>query len=535
MARPTITVDYTSRDYAAIKSDLIALVTQQLKDLYPNLQWDPDDPSDFGVVLLEMFAYMGDIMSYYIDRAANETAIDTAVQRSTLLNMAALYGYRPSGPTQAVTEITFTNNGSSSVALPVGTQVLATYPYGSTTKIYFETTDEITELEAGQSFTVAAIEGKTSNTESPDPVTHLPTPVLLVDSYGNSQSTGAANQRRIINDTNIVDGSLVVYVGQGDLISKWTFVDNLVDAAPNDQVFTTALNPNGTTTVIFGDGVNGSIPEDNKTLSVMYKTSVGYAGNISTYNTPATADPSWSLTFIPGSVLPLGSISVVNNIPASGGADPDSTSQIKSKIKRAISSRRRAVTLEDYEALAELVSGVGRAKAVGSNPSSVVVYMQSQPDGSTTPGWDTTIVATDKSTSTWKKIKQDVLDYLADKIPVGSSVTVTYPEYRPFEVSVSVEAYSNYKNSLVQTSVINALSDSYFGLFSFENYGFEATVLGFDIYKAVLDVPGVRSLTISVLDFKDGGAGYADRYLAANEIPVLYPEDVTVVVTGGID
>ena len=112
-----IQIDYTSRDYESILSDLRSLV-----NLRTNNAWAADDPSDLGTVLLESFAYMGDIMSYYIDRVANELSIDTATRRKTLVNLGLLYGYRVSGPTPATMEITFENISTTNIDIPVGTQ-----------------------------------------------------------------------------------------------------------------------------------------------------------------------------------------------------------------------------------------------------------------------------------------------------------------------------------------------------------------------------------------------------------------------------
>ena len=96
-------IDYTSRDFEALKADLIALISGRT-----NTAWDPTDYSDLGNVLVESFAYMGDIMSHYLDRIANETSIETAIQKSTLLALANLYDYKPSGPTPAEIQVTFT-------------------------------------------------------------------------------------------------------------------------------------------------------------------------------------------------------------------------------------------------------------------------------------------------------------------------------------------------------------------------------------------------------------------------------------------
>jgi len=96
-------VDYTSRDYAALRSELITRV----QDRVPG--WVGNDPSDFGLALVESFAYMGDLVNYYIDRIANESYILTATQRQSLLNLASMYGYYPKGYVGAACTATFTN------------------------------------------------------------------------------------------------------------------------------------------------------------------------------------------------------------------------------------------------------------------------------------------------------------------------------------------------------------------------------------------------------------------------------------------
>lgn len=526
--RPTVTVDYTSRDYEAIKADLIKLVTQQLKDLYPQLQWDANDPSDFGVVLLEAFAYMGDVMSYYIDRAANETSIETAVQKSTIYNLAQIYGYRPSGPTPASVDLTFTNNSlTETIALPIGTQAMAYLTYGDTQEIYFETTEAVEALAPGDSVTVIAKEGKTSNTNVSSgisPTTNLPIPVLLVDSSGSSMSNGLANQERLLPESNVIDGSVKVYVGQNSSFTGWTFIDNLIEAGPLDQVFTTRVNADGTTSVVFGDGINGAIPTNGQTLSALYKTSAGYEGNV-----PLNSIDE--VTFIPGVGLTPSLISVTNaSGPATGGANPDDVSQLKRKIKKAMSSIRRAVTLSDYEALASLVSQVGRVKATALNPRSVTLYMQSQDDGSTYPGWDPDL---EVPTAQWNEIADNIVLYLSDKVQIGTSITVEPPVYKDIDLEITVVADSNYKNNDVKIAVSNALLSPSSGLFSYKTYEFGETVALSDIYYKVMGVPGVRNLNVNLLDFV-GGSASADRTLGENELPRLMSANLTINISGGI-
>ena len=95
-----ISIDYTGRDYYSLREVLIARIQERV----PN--WTAADPADFGVALVEAFAYLGDMVSFYIDRTANEAFIETATQRDSLLNIAQTYGYVPAGYRQATVDVT---------------------------------------------------------------------------------------------------------------------------------------------------------------------------------------------------------------------------------------------------------------------------------------------------------------------------------------------------------------------------------------------------------------------------------------------
>ena len=100
-----ISVDYTSRDYYALREALVKRIQDRIDT------WQGNDPADFGVALVEAFSYMGDLVNYYIDRIANESYILTATQRQNLLNLASQFGYTPSGYTAATVDVVLTNNG----------------------------------------------------------------------------------------------------------------------------------------------------------------------------------------------------------------------------------------------------------------------------------------------------------------------------------------------------------------------------------------------------------------------------------------
>lgn len=126
VSRIPLSVDYTSRDYYSIREDLVNLVKQRVNQSGIR-KWTGDDPSDFGVALIEAFAYVGDLTNYYIDRIANETYLPTATQRKSIINLASLYGYTPSGFRAATLEVTFANTYSVPVTSISGSGTVITY------------------------------------------------------------------------------------------------------------------------------------------------------------------------------------------------------------------------------------------------------------------------------------------------------------------------------------------------------------------------------------------------------------------------
>jgi predicted phage baseplate assembly protein len=154
-------VDYTSRDYSAIRDDLLNLINQY------NPAWTSRDPSDLGMTLVELFAYMGDLMNFYTDRAANEGFLATASQRDSILQMAAMLGYAPTKAVAATTTLTLTNSTASAVTFPAKTQVATTAVVnGLNTQVVFETDAEVTVAAkvsgVNGTASVAATEGVTT-------------------------------------------------------------------------------------------------------------------------------------------------------------------------------------------------------------------------------------------------------------------------------------------------------------------------------------------------------------------------------------
>jgi hypothetical protein len=101
-------INYTSRNFADIRAGLIDMV----KQYYPDIFNDFNDAS-VGMMLLELNAAVGDMLSFNTDRMFQETQIDYAKERKSVLSMARTFGLKVPGKRPSVTIVDF------SVTVPV--------------------------------------------------------------------------------------------------------------------------------------------------------------------------------------------------------------------------------------------------------------------------------------------------------------------------------------------------------------------------------------------------------------------------------
>ena len=95
-------INYSSRDFASIKRDLI----NYAQKYYPETFRDFNEAS-FGSLLLDMVAYVGDIVSFYTDYQANEAYLETSLEFSNILKLVKQYGYKYRPNASAFGEVSF--------------------------------------------------------------------------------------------------------------------------------------------------------------------------------------------------------------------------------------------------------------------------------------------------------------------------------------------------------------------------------------------------------------------------------------------
>ena len=99
------TINYNSRDFAALRQDLITYVQNYHADKF---QYFNDASPD--MLYLEMLAYIGDNLNYQTDKAFNEVFKETAQSRESLVRIAKDLGFYDYFPKPSITQAILTIN-----------------------------------------------------------------------------------------------------------------------------------------------------------------------------------------------------------------------------------------------------------------------------------------------------------------------------------------------------------------------------------------------------------------------------------------
>lgn len=461
-------VDYTSKDYASIKEDMVSLIPNYLP------AWTNRDTADFGITLVELFAYMGDVLNYYIDRSANEAFISTASQRDSVLQIARLLGYSPSKAVAATVTLTFSNSTASVITVPAKTQV-ATSSSTSGTQIIFETDSSVTiPAQVGSikgTATVTATQGST------------------VYSENIGTSTGLINQVWELQKAPLIQNSISIVAGA----STFTEVPYLIDYNNYDPVFATYTNATGNSFVLFGDNISGRVPDADAIIYATYRIGGGLTGNVAANSLK---------TILTNAVTGL---SVTNILAATGGADEESTDSIRANAPLSLRALNRAVSLADYSALV-VAAGAAKANAVADVYTSVTVYFA--------PSAGDLGVTNDGVTpsSVFNTFKTTINNYLVGKVPANTTVTYQPPSYVELSIQAVVTVLPQYRQTLVNTAVNAILSE----LLAFDNVTFADTIRLNDVLGAINSVEGVAYAQVEKLVRKTSDLTYTITNKAAS-------------------
>ena len=577
-------IDYLTKDYEGFKQAMLG----QIPVLLPN--WTDRSESDFGVVLIELFAYVADILSYYQDRVANEAFLATATQRRSVTELLRLIDYqidpglaaaahihldlatdltvsaaslpyqvrtagRPGEP-DVTFEITreFTvklrNNaidlsgleeddlaaGTTSIVLERAAHVLA-----EGDPVYLqETTGQAggTPPRRSPMLTVTAVRPLADGSDEVDWLPPLP------EAFDRDRTSLHGNNVLATHGRTVADEPVFVSDGtpgqrfalshapvthllrqeQGRRRSapelevlvdgaRWELVESLIASGPSDRHYVVSIDENDVATVAFGTGARGSVPPAGARVQARYRIGLGGDGNVG----PDTL--TVFLTALPGVNA------VTNPFAAEGGADRASTEEAKVSGPGAVIAQERAVTLEDYELLAEGFPGVGKARArVGLRGGYKVVQVFVAPEN------PRAVPPPPPSGG----LRAALQEHLEARMPVNrmAGVDVLDPVFVPVDLVVDVHVKADSNRSRVVQAVQGVLRE----LLSFARQDFGKPVRVGEVFSALYPVEGVEFVVLRRLERRGrpvaDDCGFADVPIAEHEL--AYEGLLTVNALGGL-
>jgi len=311
----------TELDFDQVKTNLKTFLKQQTK-------FQDYDFEGAGLnILLDVLAYNTHYNAYYLNMVANESFLDTAILRDSVVSHAKMLNYVPFSYTspRAVINLTIDSGTTTpeEVTIPKGYTFESGLIDGSA--YTFTTQQQYTATKSGTSFffeNVDIYEGQLNTF--------------------NYTYTEIDNPKGIfiINDTNIDTESISVTVQpniSNTASSIYSKVDDILDITSESEVFFLQEGRNGNYEVYFGDGVVGKKLQDGAIVSIQYLITKGDIAN--------GADAFIGTQNI--GVYSTFTITVVD--VAAGGAINESVDSIKFSAAAQYATQNRLVTVKDYE------------------------------------------------------------------------------------------------------------------------------------------------------------------------------------------
>jgi hypothetical protein len=278
----------------------------------------------------------------------------------------------------------------------------------------------------------------------------------------------------------------------------WSEVPTLYGAGPTDRVYALSQANDGTTTVQFGDAVNGALlPTAQNNVRFAYRQGLGVAGDL------RSGQISLLLT------RPLGVTGVTNPARSSGGQDRESINDARTNAPLHVMTLDRAVSTQDYADFAMTFAGIAKAYAVwiSAGLSRGIYVTVAGPGGETFQPTDPTIIALTKS------LRQFGDSLLPLRVQSFANPT--------FTLSATVKVAADADALTVLAAVVAAVRAAY--AFDTQEFGEPVTIDG--VYAVIQGVTGVVASDISQLYLVSAGPSASEpqaRLLA--DLPAVQPD-----------
>ena len=413
MATTEKRLDVTDLDFDDIKSNLKTFMRNQ-SDFT-----DYDFEGSGMSALLDVLSYNTHYLAMNMNMVANESFLDTASVRSSVVSHAKTLGYIPNSARApiAYVNITLNNFGTlSSATIPVGT-------------VFTTVIDDINyQFVTVAEYTSQVVNGVLTFSNIP-----IYEGTYITNRY--TVDTKNVDQKFYVNDANGDTTTLIVDVfDNASATSSTTFTQALdnTQVKSDSDVYYLQESVDGKFEIYFGDGITGKALSDGNIVRMRYvvtnKTKANGASNFTTSATIST----------------ITDITTATVSAASGGAEKESIQSIKFNAPLDYAAQGRAVTVNDFKAIVPKVYANAKSVQVYGGEDNDIpvygkVYISIVPTtGSITAAAKNQIVKDLKETYSVASVTPAIIDPEYTKLRLG--ITFTYNSKNTIKAKETLES-----------------------------------------------------------------------------------------------
>lgn len=438
--------NYTGREISSIRQNLVDKINT-LTD-----KWTDRNASDLGMVFVEFIASVGDFLSFYMDKQALETYIDTAVQEKNIRSLLRVMNYRVPlwGGAKGVVRVELEFPSTETLRIPRYT-IFQTTTGGvqyCTSKDFF--------LHEGDSFIDLDV---------------------MQGAYRTMQVTKKSIQasltgRRVyLGSKTVAEGS--VQINQNNVV--WEEVDDVVLEYQGGYYYSLHRDSEGQVYLLLPNNYLDVLPTDElEEVVIQFQETIGTAGVVDTGKITLAVGES---PFTEFSLADDNAVKeIYNTTPTYGAWDEIDLGRAKVLARNQAKTMDRYILLEDYRTGAETEDYVMTCKVADwKTPSLVdVPYLVK-------------VWAVDWSGNSLGDIDAKTLKEKLESKGV-STIKVEVQQVERVPIDLSIALVIKTKNSAIRDSVRNLVEEDIRQYFEMENMDFGKKISINQIVSLVMGV-----------------------------------------------
>jgi len=548
-------INYTSRDFASIKEDLLNYAQKYYPETYRDF-----NESSFGSLMVDMVSYIGDMLSFYVDYQANESFLNTAIETESVIKLSKALGYK--------FRANAASHGEASFFISLPSQADATAPDWTYAPILkrgttISTTANqmftlINDLDFSESTDIVVAAANTDGTTPSRYAVKLKGLVMSGELMSETFEVGNYQKflRIEIEDPNLTE-VISVFDADGnnyyevDYLTQDTVYVPVLNTKANKKTVENILKPVAVprrfvmeqtfskTTLQFGSGTDNNIereldptevildifgknyitdkafdptvlvqtdkmgvPPTNTVLTVLYRRNSALTVNVGVGALSKVATPLYKFLnegTLTGTKMATvrASLEVTNESPITGDVSDMSLDEIKMRGYGAYGTQNRAVTKQDYvNMIYNMPSNFGQVKKA---------KVERDTDSFNGKNLNLYVISTDQAgllTQTNSTIKQNLKTWISKYKMLGDTIDILDANIQNIKIQFSVIANMNVNKYDVLETCLSTLSQ-YFGT-RYLDIGepFQITT----VYKLLNNIPAVADVKNVIVEPVSGGA-----------------------------